>query len=297
MNSAFYFGAHGETSRKAAIIHLAKQYFDEADPKPDVLVLGNRTVRIGSPSDIQRTFTASVQEPTADDLNDEDSNPRRPLSFYIKWTDGRRTTRPTSSYFSCLVDGEGYPSAGILQRHDNYERIASDPTAFVDRFVATCEEVNCFYAVSGFSLLTTAFNSYKSVRNYPIFQRFPGLLYWNNWTAAPHGDRSDDWILDVNWLTAVSDEMLDRIGGYDAARAALGPDVLIHRHACGVVFQAGPKPRIGNAETNDIPDAYREVNRVLMPLRYKGWRSLDHVVAPEPMSDEMATANWIARFD
>jgi hypothetical protein len=40
-------------------------------------------------------------------------------------------------------------------------------------------------------------------------------------------ERRNDCILNVNWLTAISDEMCARTGGEAAAKAALGPDVRV----------------------------------------------------------------------
>ncbi|MER0240396.1 type VI immunity family protein [Fulvimarina sp. MAC8] len=297
-NSVFHFGARGRSEVKATVVHLAADYRDRTAPPPKLLVQDGRTANIASGADIQNMLLASGNDDqTGGDLKEQYFAPQKSLSFFIKNVDGRNAQRPTSSYFTCLADGEDYPLPGIVQHHDNYETVDSDRGAFVARFVDTCAALQVFYSVSGFGPLTTSYNSYKSVRNFPIFKRFPGLMYWNNGLTVPEGDRSDDWILDVNWLTGINEAMLDRVGGYKAARSILPAEVLIHRFDGGVVFQAGEKPRLGDHNVGDLPTAYRAVNRLLVPLRYPDWQSLRYVRAPEPVGAQQATSAWISRFD
>lgn len=299
MNSAFYFGAHGDPGVKAAMVRLAARYQERAQPRPNFFAQENRTARIAQASDIERILTTRNREDsTLGDLKGEHADRDRSLSFYVKRVATRRRAHlPTSSFFSCRVDGARDTSPGSLQRHDNYQGVHCDPEPFIEEFKSTCASLKCFYAVSGFSLLSTSYNSYRSVRTYPIFRRFPGLLYWNNWMAAPHDDRSDDWTLDANWLTAISNEMLDRLGGYEKTRAALVPSVILHPIEGGIVFQAGPRPRLGDADRGDVPEAYRRVARFLLPLRHPDWQRMDHVQGPEPLDRQRTTADWISRFD
>lgn len=65
-------------------------------------------------------------------------------------------------------------------------------------------------------------------RAYPLFRRFPGLLYEDSSNFTLEILRRTDVIRDVNWLTAVNDELLARVGGLEKAREVLGDEIVLH---------------------------------------------------------------------
>jgi hypothetical protein len=111
----------------------------------------------------------------------------------------------------------------------------------------------------------------------------PGLCEWHSdldvWRAK-HGIR------DTNWLTLVSNDILQRVGGISALRPKLSSQVVLHEVRDGWLFQAGEEPLIGGKgyEEDDF-SVYAEVARALAPCR-------DRVVG---WPDE--TWRWMARFD
>ena len=110
-------------------------------------------------------------------------------------------------------------------------------------------------------------------------------------------NRREDVVADTGWLTAISEAMLDRLGGAAVAAGALGPEVACHPFHGGVVFQAGPQPRLGDANTGDVPDTYRRVARFLQPLRITDWARPYLLQVPDDVDGREATLAWLARFD
>lgn len=118
----------------------------------------------------------------------------------------------------------------------------------------------------------------------------PGLANWTRERTpmAKHGIR------DTNWLTVVSNELLEKVGGIKAARKKLSDAIVLHEVKEGWLFQAGPEPLLGDAnEPGDPFVHYREVALFLKPLRDKTMQwSFDNV----PFNSE-EFRRWIARFD
>jgi hypothetical protein len=79
-----------------------------------------------------------------------------------------------------------------------------------------------------------------------------------------------DGIITVNWLTLVHDELLAKLGGRDALRAALSDAIRVHELPYGLLFQAGPKPVSGDVHGPDELGPYREVARALRPIFTNG---------------------------
>jgi hypothetical protein len=106
----------------------------------------------------------------------------------------------------------------------------------------------------------------------------------------------EDGIKGVNWLTAVSDGLLNRVGGETAAREALaGCDVQFFGYSGGQVIQAGIAPELGDADLGLIPPSYQKVARFLKPIRAQYNASL---LDTPPGVDRRAFAQqWLGRLD
>jgi len=299
MTSEFFFNAYGEPAAKAAMVELAEEYYRESDPPPSLLVQESSSRKLREVADIRRVLlTSRTNDPTVGDLRDEFVDVDRSLSFYIKLVNrGKKSFFPSYRKFSCLVDGRAYRTGGCLNCHSQYGDVENNPSAFIRAFVHRCQVLKTFYAVAGFSLLLGTYSSPLTGDAYPLFRRFPGLLYADSGCFSSEMVRRDDAIRDVNWLTGINGAMVRRIGGLDGARAQLSADVVIHPYEGGVVFQAGSKPRIGDFDTKDIPAAYREVNNLLRPLRFDGWTRPYYLRVPESVDTAEATRSWISRFD
>ncbi|WP_426314950.1 type VI immunity family protein [Methylobacterium fujisawaense] len=298
MATEFFFHSYGDLDVRETMVNLAEDYYRETNPPPNDFVQEDYSGRLNGVSDIRKILATSRIDPTVGDLKDEFTDPQMTFSFYMKYIKpGTKVFFPSYSWFSCLVDCKGYRYGGDLGYHAKYSALQNNPVNFVDNFVKNCHLLKTYYAVSGFSLLRATYSSPTTEDAYPLYRRFPGLLYADSGTFSSEIKRRDDAIRDVNWLTAISDAMLRRIGGLEHARKQLSADVILHPYDGGVVFQAGEKPRIGDVNMGDIPSAYREVNRLMRPLRFEGWTWPFYLRVPDDIDAAEATRAWISRFD
>lgn len=98
---------------------------------------------------------------------------------------------------------------------------------------------------------------------YAGVHRFPGI----DATPPCVGDGELDALPTLNWLTAVYNAFLQRIGGAAAVKKALesGP-FRFYDYPGGVLFQAGSAPLAGDREQGNTPIPYRHLYQVLKPL-------------------------------
>ncbi|MGR8930782.1 MAG: type VI immunity family protein [Gammaproteobacteria bacterium] len=122
---------------------------------------------------------------------------------------------------------------------------------------------------------------------------------------APNGTlmHCRNGIKSINWLTAVSHRLLERVGGAEAVAQAAGPEIIVHPYGNGAVFQAGTMPQIGDRQQGLIPAPYVALGRALKPLRaafnnYPIFTAPPNYPAPVGKDpDEVFTQQWLARFD
>jgi hypothetical protein len=129
---------------------------------------------------------------------------------------------------------------------------------------------------------------------YPIAMRFPGVEIEDAGSVAR---RMGSHIKGVNWLTALSDEVLAPIGGRQALLAHLDENFRIMEYEGGVLIQAGPSPELGDVNRQQIPRFYRELSRLVRPLRMKYPEGASFIRSPDPDENTEATNRWLARFD
>jgi len=117
------------------------------------------------------------------------------------------------------------------------------------------------------SLFFYSYAAGATEKAYPLFRRFPGLLYEDGSNFTLEILRRTNVIRDVNWLTVINNELLARVGGLEKARDLLGDEIVLHPYEGGVVFQAGDQAVLGDLNKGRVPAAYRAVNDFLKPLR------------------------------
>ena len=98
-----------------------------------------------------------------------------------------------------------------------------------------------------------------------------------------------DGVKGVNWLTLVSNELLQRIGAADEIRSKLSPEVSLEAIEDGLLFQAGPHPEVGDVNRGERLPLYGEVARLLKPVRARDVWSI--------YFDKAETRRWLDRFD
>lgn len=288
LTAGFYF-ANGESrDTRKAMLRLALRYYDQTNGSTNLLTHGEHSSRISKREDIERYLA------TDDFYNDAET-----LSFYIRHMpkDSLRSTDPAQDYLSALLPSAAYRGGnGRLMYQTRLSKLSEDPEGVVTAFVDACRDLNVFYAVSGMSLFFHSYASGATERAYPLFRRFPGLLYEDGTNFSLEILRRTNVIRDVNWLTAVNDELLSRIGGLENARRMLSDKVTLHTYEGGVAFQAGKKPSLGDLNKGKLPEAYRAVNDFLKPLRYDSW-DYPYLSAPSDVDALEFTNWWTRRFD
>jgi Protein of unknown function (DUF3396) len=240
----------------------------------------------------------SRDEPTFGDLRTQFTDPEHALSFYIKWVEkGSIPYAPAYQHFSCLVDGKRYPIGGVLKYNARFGDVERDAVSYVKKFAERAEVLKVYWAVAGCALLFGGRSRYALVAAYPLYRRFPGLLHDEFSDLSLLTQRRDDAICRVNWLTAISTKLLDRVGGLEHVRKECGAEVQIHQYGGGAIFQAGDRPVLGDVNAGDIPAACRRVSRLLRPLRFNEYTRSDFIPVPPEVDDAEATQAWISRFD
>lgn len=97
----------------------------------------------------------------------------------------------------------------------------------------------------------------------------------------------------VNWLTFLGDGLMSRMGGRNGVKLALPGNAPVTDLNHGAMIQAGPRPLLGDGNTQEDMSAYAGVARALTPLSLPG-----DVVPPEfgANGGEENTHRWLNRF-
>ncbi|EKK3976245.1 type VI immunity family protein [Cronobacter sakazakii] len=130
---------------------------------------------------------------------------------------------------------------------------------------------------------------------YEIGQEFLGVDITNSKTDK----HSREGIRSVNWHTFFNNDWLNKLGGIQYLRSALGnSSIEIIPYDVGVIIRAGEWPELGWIKDNPYPELYVKVNKVLKPIRAPEIGSLGYgSIAGEIRFDDSSTARWLARFD
>lgn len=126
-----------------------------------------------------------------------------------------------------------------------------------------------------------------------ISRRFPGFEIDDCGGTVLRGQAA---IKGVNWLTLVGDRFLSRVGGVESLRSGLDPAIeTLPIDDRGVIFRLGEQPQTGDLQLGERLPLYRELSRVLAPLRMTEHPALGPIeygsFGPE------GTALWLRRFD
>lgn len=150
--------------------------------------------------------------------------------------------------------------------------------------------INPLHGSAGISILTSPFRNFKfRVCDHVcrLAKRFPGLEIDY---PLDHSLCLYKGIKGVNWLTIIQNSWIEKIGGSKKLRKQLIYDAVIHEYKGGVIIQAGEFPQIGDVNRNIDVKFYRNVSKVLKPIRVEYPTSILGFNAEE-------TQQWIQRFD
>ncbi len=165
-----------------------------------------------------------------------------------------------------------------------------------DAVLRWCAIFKPVHGGAGFSFIFSSAMSQNSVYTLQIMKRFPGIEFIDGVAVARETEEEQNRIKGVNWLTVLNYELVEQLGGLEQMKKALEPACTIHNYDGGVLIQAGPTPRIGDAQRGDIPTEYRMVARFTKPIRFENYDERLFRV-PDGLDDKAETLEWIRRFD
>lgn len=173
-----------------------------------------------------------------------------------------------------------------------FEWLSSQPVrSFVQLVLDMCEILAPRHGYAGLGVVPHVDLSRDSAEFAPILalaSRFSGLEVDLPWSHVLYLEQ-EDRIKGVNWITILGDSMVERLGGLDALRAALGPGIDVHPFKQGIAIQAGPRPLFGDVNRQEPMPLHRRVAQVLKPIRIESVRALS-----TPFGS-IATARRVAR--
>jgi len=169
----------------------------------------------------------------------------------------------------------------------------SDPDDIRDQFLRATRGGRYLHGTAGYGIvlpIDVGAMQRCGVQSTALASRFAGFEMLDAlWVSQD----ATDGIKCVNWLTAVDDELLDRIGGRDAVRGRFSAAIVCHDLPHGLVVQAGKNPVLGDVNRVDELSHYREVAAQLRPIYAKvtGVRGLNDYDC-----DRDYTSAWRNRF-
>lgn len=177
-----------------------------------------------------------------------------------------------------ICNGQGLPNFEVL-------------LAATLRWCTICQPV---HGSAGFAFIFESVQESEYAQQ--LFKRFPGFEFLDAGMFSMQAQDIHNRIKCVNWLTVLSNALVEELGGREPMRAALEPVCKVHDYPGGVVIQAGAYPQIGDATRGDVPEAYRLVARYTKSIRFEAYRSGLFRV-PQNLDKKAETLAWIRRFD
>lgn len=109
----------------------------------------------------------------------------------------------------------------------------------------------------------------------------------------------NDHIVNIGWLTAINNHMLEKLGGMTRLNSELPRDWFAkYDYGNGIVIQAGPEPEIAPVELDPKPSIYVLPAMTLKDVRIAEIGALHGgSMDGEPRLTGLAAARWLSRFD
>ena len=279
-SAEFFFDNLGDPEGEARIASLARGYYEEAAAKPNIAVGEDRQRKISSADQVDEFIDREIRNLKKD----------RPLSFYFECE--IEDTQLSWYKISLLIDSKTYPYAVSVYFTWPLIDDAGEIERYIARFVRFAEACRATYAVAGLALLYDTYASVGPEACFPFYKRFPGLVYADADSFAMARGRRRHVIRDVNWLTAVSGDAAAQLGDW-----RLGGEATTVPYDGGVIFRAGPRPMLGDTNRRDVPKLYKDVGRILRPLRLEDIGSIGYLRVPSLFDRRQESLDWFSRFD
>lgn len=291
LRMSFFFRRLGEPDTRQTLLRLLEQYLQTAGNRIRIYTFsGNkrpRTVPAGQTLDLAPLRAQLTKQDFHWDVSGSEANIADHWSMCCR---------------SGLINYTDF-ELGYLLVHLPFTALeGAPPGSFRTLFRTWCAALAVEHAYAGMGfVLPVAVGSLDSAlrRIGQEAMRFVGLDVENpSFTSI----KCREGIRCVNWLTAVSHRLLDRVGGSQNVAAAAGPNIVVHDYGYGSIFQAGALPQIGDATRNLIPADYVAIGRALKPLRANYTTSIfrappGYEAPPGENPNYHFSQRWLARFD
>lgn len=173
--------------------------------------------------------------------------------------------------------------------------VEENPRAFQAMFISFARRLKAIHGYAGHGLVLSA---PRENDNQPFEAYLSAMLNGLDVGDPIGGSRSaHQGIKTVSWLTAVSHDMVAKVGGMSTIRSELPRDwFAIYDYGAGIVVQSGPKPQ---AAPSDQP---KPASLVLPNMLFKEVRAPEVSVHNaskdgEPRIIGWSAAQWLKRFD
>lgn len=181
------------------------------------------------------------------------------------------------------------------------ELIQQQPTLFQSMFLEFARLLKAEHGYGGYALNLSLVRSEQNESTEAFMvSKMAGLDAGSAVSiAAGHEAGIDDHIANVGWLTAINNQMVEKIGGLPALRSELPASWFAkYDYGNGIIIQGGPEPEIAPVELDPKPAIYVLPSMLLRDLRVKDFGSLHYGSNDgEPRLTGLAAQEWFSRFD
>jgi hypothetical protein len=173
--------------------------------------------------------------------------------------------------------------------------IEETPEGYASLLTHMCDLIQPFHGYGGLGFILSKGTVTDKVKSfmYSIAQEYPCIEVD---MPVSHLQYLENGIKGVNWMTVLSDEFINKVGGLDLLVTKLGNDEYRYRkYRKGCVIQSSDEP----CKDGEVSDAVIKLNSILKELRVKeigsfSGGSLDPNIEK---FDSKSSNEWLARLD
>ncbi|MGF1462173.1 MAG: type VI immunity family protein [Maricaulaceae bacterium] len=281
LTMSFYFNRPDNAQRRQAILACIREYLDQAKGQLRYYAINlekrNRTLKDGQ----------TVDEVALAKLLDTD----RTLEFEASGDVDGSASHPWS--IAALAHNAPVRPSYLGYLWLTYPlSVSGSLDGFIKQFISFCDRLEVEHAYGGLGFIVPSsvggMNAAAKIAG-ETAMRLPGFDLDHLTGVSIYCEHG---IKCVNFLTAVSDHWLEKVGGGQAVLDQAGDLVSMYRYSKGYVFRAGAAPDTGE---QGPPPAYVALGRALKPIRAPYPARL--LSRPDLPDGEALTQDWLARFD
>jgi hypothetical protein len=166
--------------------------------------------------------------------------------------------------------------------------------SFVDTFEFACRSLSPVHGYGGFGFAVSSDIGARRRSESMVYKASQRLLGVEVDYPVVHSRYLQNGIKGGNWLTALGEPFLGKLGGKSRLVDILGEGFLIKDYPGGITIQAGHAPDLG---LDHAPVLYKRLAQALMPVRVKNHGSFQSGQNSAEYFDENASKVWLSRLD